>query len=183
MLDSHNQPNLATSPADVSLKAVKTQWSPGTPVSIIATVPREKIVALHKSEHLPRLQVSGKTYHDAQGVIVGTAQPLSDGAVRIQLTPEIQFGDPRNQFVAADGAIQLRTERNRETFPDLVVDTRLTAGQTLMLGCTAEPKGIGAVFFTEINNGEPHKKLLLLRVAGTQHDELFDSLEEPLVDN
>jgi hypothetical protein len=159
---------------EISLKAVHTHWISGARVPIIATTRQEDMIVFHKDGPGYGEHVSGKTYQDAQGIIAGTACAQGDGSVRIELVPEIHFGQPRNQFVAADGAIQLRTERNREAFPDLLVETRLSPGQTLLLGGTRELKGFGSVLFVDRDDGVPSRKLLLLRVTGTQRDELFD---------
>ena len=54
-------------------------------------------------------------------------------------------------------------------------------GQTLILSCTPESKGLGQNFFVDTSHGDPQQKLLLIRLAQTQRDDLFE-LSEPLPD-
>jgi hypothetical protein len=72
------------------------------------------------------------------------------------------------------GVFRQVSGRHHETFDNLRIETLLTPGQTLVL-CGTEPLvGMGRQFFT--TGGAPDtagKRLLLIRLASTQYDDLF----------
>jgi hypothetical protein len=117
--------------------------------------------------------LSGKTCEDAQCIFSLRSFPKGDGRVELELTPEVQYGQPRNKYVGHDGIMVVDTMREREIFRQLRARATLSPGQTLLLTCTAKPWGLGRQFFVQPFAGVSEKKVLLIRLAQTQLDDLF----------
>jgi hypothetical protein len=144
----------------------------GQRTEIVTGPPRTEIVVLHKQATVDK--VTGQTFPDAQCILAARSFPQGDGTVKLELTPEVHHGAPRQQWVAGEGTFQLLSGREREVFQDLMMEVSLSAGQTVLLSCTPELKGLGQNFFVEAARGDPQQKLLLIRLAQTQRDELFE---------
>ena len=64
--------------------------------------------------------------------------------------------------------------RKREVFQHLAFEAQLNPGQTLIMSCTPEMTGVGHTFFVESGEGDAQQKLLLIRLAQSQRNALFD---------
>ena len=55
-------------------------------------------------------------------------------------------------------------------------------GHVLMISGTPDVKGVGSSFFTEADSGTTYRRILLVRLAVTQYDDLFapDQIVKPL---
>jgi hypothetical protein len=143
---------------------------------------REEI-ACHQAESMTPLLVGddsglqGKTFSNGQGIFAMRMHPQRDGAVRIELTPEVQYGEPESRFVAGGaGAAEFRLEagRPKEVFDSMSFEASLGPGEMLALTSLPERSAsLGHHFFVETANGATEQKLLIIRVAQTQHDPLF----------
>lgn len=121
-----------------------------------------------------RSGVRGRTFSDAQSFLTLWWEPLPQGQLCLNLVPEICFGQPRTKYAAAEGHFRLDVVRPRETFQDLRLTARLLPGEMLVLGCWPDRPGtLGHRFF--IHNGQ--QKLIFIRVAQIQHDEVFQPEE------
>jgi len=146
----------------------------GQRTEIVASSTREQIVVLHKNSS--QQSVGGKSFADAQCILASRTFPRGDGTVDLELIPEVHHGSPQRDWVVSEGgALHLLSGREREVFQDLSMKARLSLGQTLLISCTEELKGVGHNFFAEPNGGSPQQKLLLIRLSQTQRDELFDA--------
>ena len=64
--------------------------------------------------------------------------------------------------------------RRRKVFDDLRIELDLSPGHTCLLSATDPVKGLGRHFFTYGTEAEsPGPKLLLIRLARTQYEDLF----------
>lgn len=115
-------------------------------------------------------------YADAQCHLSITAIPKGDGRVALELVPDIQHGPPRHRWVGGDGLFRLDASRDSVRFDDLKVSATLVPGQTLILQTLPGASGVGKAFAGNKNSGPatPHGKMVLLRLAQTQFDDLFD---------
>jgi hypothetical protein len=122
-------------------------------------------------------QVGGQTYREAQCMWALTTTAQAAGRVRLQLTPEVHYGQPQNQYVGqSSGIFRQITARPRETFDDLRIETLLSPGQTLVLAATDPVRGLGQHFFAYgAGTQAAGQKLLLVRLARTQYDDLFSA--------
>jgi len=108
--------------------------------------------------------------------------PLGDGRARINLVPEVEHGEMRTQYVGRDGTVMPQLGRERVVLESLALDATLPPGHVLMISTTPECKGLGEHFFVEQTTAAEVRSLLLIRLAVTQHDDLFapDQLATPL---
>jgi hypothetical protein len=138
-------------------------------------------------EHLPVMlwnptgQIDGESYDQAQGVLSVAAYPQPDGQVRLEVTPELQHGIMRqNYLLDPNGGVgQMDWSRRKRIFNELAVNSTLAPGSMLLL-CSLpnRPGSLGDNFFTN-KESKPMQKILILRLSLTQHDGLFD-VHEPL---
>jgi hypothetical protein len=117
--------------------------------------------------------VTGRTYALARGVLVAKTHPQSDGRVRLELVPEVEHGAPQRRFIPRDGYARFEFGPAADVFDHLRLETTLAPGQTLVVGTFPDrPATLGYQYFTEQESGPLKQKLLLIRLARTQHDEL-----------
>lgn len=154
---------------------------------------RTEVIASDVQEEMPVLRcclagVEGETFHSAQAVFALTVSNERDGRVRVRLIPEIHHGESKLRYVSTQGAIRIQSGRAKRAFDDLSMEAVLAPGHILVISTLKERPGtIGHRFFAENADGRVEYKLLVLRLAQTQHDELFepadviplDSLAEP----
>jgi len=140
---------------------------------------RSEIVASDVYDELPVLicdcdGLRGKTYRKAQGLLALKAFPERDGRVRLDLVPELHYGQTRQRYVGAQGTLRLEAGRPRRVFDRMAISAALAPGQMLVLGSlVSRPGSLGDHFFTHESAGQPGQKLLVIRLAQTQHDDLF----------
>jgi hypothetical protein len=122
--------------------------------------------------------VEGETFHLALPVLTAKAYPEHDGRVRIKLVPEVQHGENRLRHVITPGMLRLESGKCKRVFEDMAVEAVLAPGHMLILSTLPDRSGsLGYRFFTQDGGGQLEQKLMVLRVAQTQHDELFDSTD------
>jgi len=146
------------------------QCRPGKESKIPVTPIVEKLHLLRQVEGVVR----GQTYDKAQCIVQLTANPSGDGRVRLELTPQIEHGEPRNRPVGQQGLWRIDTARDRVELEDLRMHILLAPGQTAVLTCSEQATGVGGTFFAGEGTGPAERLVMLLRVAQTQHDELFE---------
>jgi hypothetical protein len=115
----------------------------------------------------------GKDLTQAQCLFGLRAFPRGDGQVRLELTPEIEHGEMKNQWVGQEGTLMQRIGRDRIAYDVLRISPQLALGQTFVVGSTTDLKGLGENFFSERNLGVSERVFLLIRLAQTQLDDLF----------
>ena len=145
---------------------------------IVASGTQDKMVVLTQDEGRAR----GKTYSQAQGMFAVKTFPQGDGRVKLELTPELHYGQARTKYVPGqEGAFQLETSREQEVFERLRLEQTLAPGQTLVLASQGDI-GLGGQFFTEKVSGGVQRKLVLVRLSQTQLDDLFapEQIRKPL---
>lgn len=139
---------------------------------------RAEIVTSGVRDKLPVLlwdagQVSGQTYAKAQTLLSLKAFPNDDGRVRLELLPELYHDESRQRWVAGQGTLRLQAGRPSRTFDQLAISAVLSPGEMLLITAAPDrPGSLGHHFFTE-GETAPKQKLLVIRLAQTQHDDLF----------
>jgi hypothetical protein len=126
--------------------------------------------------------VRGWQLSQAQCLLGLKAYPLGDGRAKLNLVPEVEHGELKTQYVGREGTVMPQLGREREVFEALSLDATLAPGHVLMISTTPEAKGLGEHFFVEKTATAEVRSLLLVRLAVTQHDDLFapDQLAAPL---
>jgi hypothetical protein len=136
-------------------------------IVVSAVMPNISVLAKDEQGH-----VQGAAFQDAQCLFSLLATPGGDGRTTLQLTPEIEHGELKNRWVPVDGALMNQVGKSRQVYDQLRLELPLSPGQTLVIGATEEPSGLGQHFFT-LKDPTPRRTMLLIRVAQTQQDDLF----------
>jgi hypothetical protein len=157
---------------DVLKNSKRVHHRAGRRCEFVTHAPQPNMVVLYREAR--QQKVGGQVFHDAQCVLASRCYPEGHGGARLELVPEVHHGEPRKQWVASEGTFHPLTGREREVFTDLMIDVQLAPGQTLILSCTDEIKGLGQNFFVEAGPGDAQRKMFLIRLAQTQRDDLFD---------
>ncbi len=130
-------------------------------------------------------RLHGKTYKQAQSLISVRSFPRGDGQVDLELTPELEFGEARPKWLgeAAEGSFRIDTSRDRRDFESLRILARLAPGQMLVFGPSLPCKGLGRQFFAETASGTLQPRVMIVRLAQTQLDDLFapETQRKPLL--
>ena len=117
--------------------------------------------------------VRARRFEKPQGLLNLCLHPLGDGRVRLELSPEIEYGETRQRWVGGQGQFAQISDRQRCTFDKLRVTTTMAPGQTLIVTATSEAKGLGGHFFAALASDHPTRSAMLVRIAQTQLDDLF----------
>jgi hypothetical protein len=124
-------------------------------------------------------EVHGRTYRKAMGMFVIRAFPEGDRRVRLQLTPEVEHGEPQRRFEPGDGMLRVEFSPAHERFESLALESTLSIGQMLVLTCMSDrPGSLGHHYFTEKSSDRVMQKMLLVRLSDSGYDDLF-TLEAP----
>lgn len=168
---AHAAEDLATAESAGLARQRRLQMRAGRRGKVVVTTTRTLLSVLARDAEG---RVQGKSYRDAQCLFGLKGFPQGDGRTQIQLTPEIEHGELKNNWVPIDGALVQQVGKQREVYENLIVELNLSPGQTMVLGATQPACGIGQHFFT---TDEPvqQRTLLLVRVAQTQLDDLFQA--------
>ena len=91
---------------------------------------RSEIVASDVYDELPVLTreaggVCGHTYPKAQGLLALKAEAEADGRVRLELVPEVHYGEPRQRYVGEGAALILQAGRAQKAFDELTITAAL----------------------------------------------------------
>ncbi|MCL4201300.1 MAG: hypothetical protein KJ000_02315 [Pirellulaceae bacterium] len=135
----------------------------------IGPVRKELVLAADATEQQPE-----RTLKDALCRLSVVSQAQGDGRVHLKLTPEIAHGPPRHRWVGGDGSFRIHLSQDHERYDDLTISAVLSPGQTFVLAGTQEVHGLGQHFFPEGERLPNHRRILLLRLAQTQLDDLFN---------
>jgi len=138
------------------------------PVRVTPDSPEAMVVLLSEQENV-RAQRFGKPV----GFFAIKTFALGDGRVRLELTPEVEYGDMRQRFVGGPGTLLVKNSRERHVFQRLGMSTIMSPGQTLVVTSTPQPRGLGEQFFAPAASSDRGRTLMLIRLAQTQFDDLF----------
>jgi hypothetical protein len=118
--------------------------------------------------------LSGRLYPQAQGMLGLTMSPEGDGRVRVEMVPELHYGDPRQKVVPGDGLWRYEFARPRRSFDEIKLTALLAPGETIAIGADVlEPRGLGRPLFTRDVDDHREHELLLIRAAHGGPDDLF----------
>jgi len=144
---------------------------------VVTCAHRDSMVVLLNDED----EVAGRTFSHVQPVIAVRSFPLGDGRARVELTPELQHGQSRQRWVGQDGAFQLEEGQHSEVYSKLVIDTTIAPGQILVIAADGPSRSLGGNFFG-LGHSDRMEKMLLVRLAQSQYDDLFVHTDEPQIE-
>ena len=137
------------------------------------TYEKVPVLATDAAGHL-----GGRDYPQAQGVLAVKAYPQSDGRVRLDVVPELHYGEVKQHFVGDRGMWRMEAGKDRLAFDELAFSATLTPGQMLVISSLPNRGGsLGHYFLTQDSSGNLEQRLLVLRLSQTQHDDLFAPAE------
>lgn len=111
--------------------------------------------------------LAGDDYELAQGQYAIQWTPLRQGRIRLEITPELDYGTPRNQYTVGEGYdIHRHVARNRKVFEQLRMHAPLSAGQMLIISGDGNGSGSLGHFYHSVptSNGSEHR-IILVRLA------------------
>jgi hypothetical protein len=162
--------NLADLQVDPPVTQEHKQLRAGQRMEIAASAVYDKLPVLTCESG----DLCGREYTKAQAMMALEALPEPDGRVRLELTPELHHGEPRQQFVGSQGVLHLDAGRPRRVFKELAISMSLSPGQMAVFTCLPSRSGsLGHHFFTQDTSGRLDQRLIVIRLSQTQHDELF----------
>jgi hypothetical protein len=141
----------------------------------------DMVVLLSDGRH-----VGGETFQQAQALLGLQVFPRPDGTVALRMTPEVQYGAPHRQFSAASdthapGVFSMEFGRSKRAYPDLVIESRLAPGHMVVLASMPQrPESLGSRLFLRTADNKCEQKLVIVRLALTQHDDLLTPHPDPL---
>ena len=108
--------------------------------------------------------------------------PRGNGTVEIELCPKISHGAPRAKLTSANDTFTLQPVLDEVALAELAFGCRLKPGETLVVGPTVPANGVGETFLGHHDGDSGTVRLLLVRLARTQMDDLFapKKLQSPL---
>jgi hypothetical protein len=150
------------------------QIRPGRPEQIDASGVQPELPVLLASAD----GVRGRSYRDAQASLALTAFPEQDGRVRLELVPQLHYGQYAQRYTGHQYAFRTEVSRSQRVFEEMAFSSSLTAGDMLVIGTVPNrPGSLGDRFLTHEIDGRKEQKLLVIRLSQTQHDPLFCSLD------
>ncbi len=133
--------------------------------------------------------VCGRTYSQAQCILNTTLVAQDDQKVKLQLMPELDYGEARQQWVTdevtsvsqalnRDGVLRPQSGKPKQMFDRLSFDAMLAPGQMLLLTTLPERSGsLGHFFFTDEQSEQTEQKLLIVRLAQSKTNDLFSTAD------
>jgi len=185
MLELTDKPPPTDGTAETSLRAMESEPAVVSRHLQVRAGRRSEIVASGVYEELPVVMcesgaLCGKSYPKAQGLFTLKAFPEPDGRVRLELVPELHYGEPRQRYVPTRGGFRVETGKDRRVFDELAVSARLNPGHMIVMSSLAcRPGSLGHHFFTQETAGQQQQKLLVIRLSQTQHDDMFAPVSIP----
>src|SRR5262249_18995021 len=106
-------------------------------------------------------ELGGRTYHQAKAVYALRGAPRPHRTALVELTPELQFGEPRLRFTTGDdGILKQASLCERKVFEQLQLSVRLAPGEMLLLmSLPNSGSRLGHYFHTVDSSEGPQQKL------------------------
>lgn len=152
---------------------------------------RGERMEVHASENLSTMpllvargqDVHGRTFRDAQAIYAISVDPRTDQTIRVELTPEIQFGPAQMRWTGGDDGIDVVLRqlpmRDREVFDSMRMNVRLAPGEMLVLaGLPDSGSRPGHFFHTTESASRPEQKMMFIRLAQVPQSNTFAAAAE-----
>jgi hypothetical protein len=125
--------------------------------------------------------LSGKSYEQVQGVYSLRAENRPGQQVKVELVPELQFGEMRNRYAGSDQGIFVVTpSKERKVFDQMKMSVPLSAGEMLVVTSVPDAAGsLGKAFHSETRAGVVEQKLVLVRILQVPDSEILADASFP----
>lgn len=147
---------------------------------------RMEILASENLADMPLLvargqDIHGRTFRDAQAIYALSVDPQQDQTIRVELTPEIQFGPAQMRWSGGgdgmDVVLQRMRMRDAEVFESMRMNVRLAPGEMLVLAGLPDSGSRPAHYFhTTDGSAGREQKIMLVRLAQVPKSNTFESL-------
>jgi|GEM_PF-5908505 len=111
-------------------------------------------------------------FEQATASIELRCKPSGGNSALAILTPEIQHGQLRQQYVAGQSSFHMTSAQETTKFTDAEMDIPISSGETLMFTCNQLDGKLGQAMFR--NATGTRQKILLIRLAQTQVELSFE---------
>lgn len=153
------------------------------------SVRRNQRTEIQASEVYPTLpllvsggtELGGHTYQQAKAVYSLRVDPRPDRTAIIELTPELQYGEPRLRFTTGDdGILKQASLCERKVFEQLQLSVRLGPGEMLVLmSLPNSGSRLGHYFHTANSADGLQQKLIIIRLAQLPPSDTFADVVKP----
>lgn len=116
----------------------------------------------------------GETFANAQGVFVIKTENQGDGSVDIEILPELQYGQVRQQYSYNSGSVVMAPSRPKKIFDSMRAVINVKPGEIIAITNIGDLIGnLGYFFFSDEESDMRYQKLLCIRVSQSEHHEMF----------
>lgn len=112
-------------------------------------------------------ELTGRPYSRAQGLYAVEVIRREGDRIELELTPEVQHGQPKMQYTAAGpGTVVQRPGQDREIFDDLRTRVSLVSGEMLVVAPLPDAASkLGGMFHTTAGVEGAQQRILLVRLS------------------
>ncbi|HVT26753.1 MAG TPA: hypothetical protein VHE81_01935 [Lacipirellulaceae bacterium] len=120
-------------------------------------------------------ELTGHTYRQAQAIYALRINPRTDRTIRVEITPELQYGEAKLRFTTGeDRFLRQAPLRDRQVFDQMRFSVQLAPGEMLVLmGRPNAGSRLGHYFHTVDSANGPQQKLILIRLAEVPPSDTF----------
>ena len=159
-------------PVDVDAGIILRVLHPQPGKRIDVTLPHTKaeMTLLERVEG----EVRGKNYDKPECRLALRVFPEQAGRVRLELIPELHYGEFKSHVRGSDGMMMWTQDRPKKSFTDLKLEPVLSAGQMFVVTRQPDqPTSAGHHFFTNTSGDKPVQMIWIFRLARSASDPAF----------
>ncbi len=110
-----------------------------------------------------------------RGYVRLSIRPSGGETTRVLLAPEFRHGATQARFGVSQGDFAYESSQAIWKLKELRLELDLRPGETVVVTAPPEAKGVGEVLFGPGGEGEFGRRMLLIRLAQSRSNDLFDS--------
>lgn len=114
---------------------------------------------------------------NAQPYMAVATYPNGNGSVSLVLTPQFQHGELKNRITSFQSQAVYENAKESMMFDDLNIHATLKPGETIMVTCNDNESDFGQTLFENFGARQREQRILMIRLAQSQHDDLFSDLK------
>lgn len=110
-----------------------------------------------------------------RGYVRVRIRPSGGETTRIQLDPEFHYGEKQARFGVSQGDFAYESSQAIWELKELRLELDVRPGETVVVTAPLETSGVGGVLFGPGEDGAFGRRMLLIRLAQTRSNDLFDA--------
>ena len=171
LIDKHQlRSNHVTEQEKDTTTKMRTPVRVGHPARLVTSPTNEKLSWIANEDGY----LHGREMMDARCEFVVSVFPQRDGIVSLKLYPELHYGVPRQRIGVGNSSLKYEMSQDKYALNFLTVDVDLGLGESLVLAPTMPLTGLADSFLKSSNQMGQRPKFILIRLAQTQADNLFE---------